>query len=85
MPKPELLKVARYSPHNAPGFAKHSSTFKNDERCYDDAYFVGKNEHEVWGVTTDTFMARPGHYIDYDVNYSTEGDCYVGVLARDYE
>lgn len=72
-----------FLPESAPGYAKHSSTFKNDDRCYEVAYFVGDDEREVATRTAEHFLDSKDH-IDYDVNYSLEGDCWVGVVARDH-
>lgn len=77
------MKVYGPNDPELPGFAKHSSTFKNDERCTEVWFIVGDDEDEVWQVTEDIFDKKPNDYIDRDVNKSTEGDCYVGVVCKD--
>jgi len=69
---------------DAPGFAHHSSSFRNDDRCYEVDFIIGSNYDEVQQRTRMLYQ-RPDHeYSDYDVNYSTEGDMYVGITCRDY-
>jgi hypothetical protein len=70
-----------YTPENAPGFAKARSTFTNDERCYDAHYVVGSDYDEVRIWTVSIF--DQGGYSDYDINWSTEGEQFVGVVCKD--
>jgi len=75
--------VQTYSIDNAPSFAKHSSSFKNDKRCYPVHFVVGAGYDEVQRQTK--FLAQADEdIVDYDVNYSTEGESYVGVTCKDY-
>ncbi len=72
-----------YTTADAPGFAKHSSSFRTDERCYDVHFVVGSDYNEVL-VDTLALMASDKTLIDYDVGYSTEGAEFVGVTCRDH-
>lgn len=72
-----------YTSKDAPGFAKHSSTFRNDDRCYEVHYVVGDNYDDVRDEVI-RLIRRDSTLLDYDVNFSTEGDAYVGVTVRDY-
>ena len=70
-----------YTPEEAPSFARASSSFRSDSRCEDVFYIVGDDEYEVMENTN--FIFSSGDFTDYDVNYSLEGDTFVGVLCRD--
>lgn len=70
-----------YSPDEAPGFAKASSTFTRDNRCEDVWYVVGEDYDEVYIMTKTLFTEIDA--VDYDVNFSTEGNMFVGVVAQD--
>lgn len=65
----------------APGFAKHNSTFKNDSRCVAVDFVIGDSYAEVVLKTQELFTQ--GGYIDWDVNYSLEGGKWVGVTCKD--
>jgi hypothetical protein len=75
------MTTKTYNRDDAPGFAKHSSSFKNDERCIETHFIVGPDYNEVL-VDTLAIFTENG-YIDYDVNYSTEGAAWVGVICED--
>lgn len=71
---------------NVPGYARHSSTFKTDKRCMEDAFVVGDDHDEVYSTTRGAWLELSKHtkkVTDYDVNWSTEGGMYVGVVAID--
>lgn len=78
------MSVERYTAENAPGFAKHASSFKNDDRCYEVDFVTGPDYDEVWTEIIKCYGTGEG-YSDLDVNFSTEGDCYVGITCRDYD
>jgi hypothetical protein len=75
--------MKNYTAEDAPGFAKHSSSFKNDDRCYEVHFVVGDTYDEVV-VECIRHMAHDKTLVDYDVNWSTEGQQYVGVTCRDH-
>lgn len=77
-----MIQVFDPATDEVPGYAKHSSTFKNDERCYETHYVVGD---EFDAVRQATILLMEADSIDYDVNFSTEGGVYVGVVAKDHE
>jgi hypothetical protein len=76
-----LMAVEVFNRDNAPGFAKHSSTFKNDERCVEVHFVTGVDYNEVLVETLDLWSSNK--LIDYDVNFSTEGGVWVGVTCED--
>ena len=75
------MAVQVYSKADAPGFAKHSSSFKTDERCVEVHFVVGADYQEVLVETLSLYTENK--LVDYDVNFSTEGAMYVGVTCVD--
>ncbi len=74
----------QFTAETAPGYAKYSSTFKNDDRCYEVDFFVADTYDEALKAVLDRYLTGED-YSDYDINYSTEGGKYVGVTCRDYD
>lgn len=75
------MAVQVYSRANAPGFARHASSFKTDERCVEVHFVVGTDYNEVLVETME--LRTSNDLVDYDVNYSTEGAAWVGVTCVD--
>ena len=65
----------------APSFAKHSSSFKNDERCVEVDFVIGDDYTEVVKATQKLWLDN--EFIDYDINWSIEGEKWVGVTCED--
>lgn len=70
-----------YTPDTAPGFVKASSSFTKDERC-EDAHYVVSDDYDI-AYTWAKAIFDKGGYSDYDVNFSTEGGKFVGVVCKD--
>lgn len=74
--------VTMYNYDDAPSFAKASSSFQRDTRCYGVDSVVGDDYDEVLAATLRFY--NQGGYIDYDVAYSLEGGKYVGTTVKDF-
>lgn len=70
-----------YTPETAPSFVRASSSFTSDERCVD-AHYVVDGDYDIVLTWTRSIFDKGG-YSDYDVNFSTEGDKFVGVVCKD--
>lgn len=66
----------------APSYAKHSSTFKTDPSCVEVFFFIGDDWDEVY-LKTKTVAQSSIRYVDYDVNWSNEGEKFVGIVVED--
>lgn len=77
------MTTTTYTIESAPGFAKHASSFKTDERCYEVHFVVGDSYEEVL-VECISHITEDKTLVDYDVNWSTEGHKFVGVTCRDH-
>lgn len=64
-----------------PSFAKANSTFARDETCKATYYIVGKDYDDVFDTARQ--LCFDIHGVDYDVNWSLEGENYVGVVVED--
>lgn len=72
-----------FTADTAPGFAKHASSFRSDDRCEDVYYVVGEDFKEVLTETLRLYTLEK--HIDYDLSYSTEAAKWVGITTRDKE
>jgi hypothetical protein len=76
------MTMMTYTPADAPGFAKASSSFARDETCKDVHYVTGSDYDQVY-IMVKTLFDTNDNLVDYDVNYSLEGDLFVGVTCED--
>jgi hypothetical protein len=66
----------------APSWALHTSSFKNDERCIEVDVVIGEHYAQVLGQTQRLFQDSKT-LVDYDLRFSTEGDAWVGITCED--
>lgn len=81
------MAIQEYAFENAPSWAKNTSTFARDERCEEVDCIVGDSHDEVYSATRMAFinleLANRKKVCDYDINWSREGEMWVGVTAID--
>lgn len=78
--------IQEYAFQHAPNFARASSTFQKDERCVEVDCIVGDDHDEVYSTTRvahDTLAKSTDKVTDYDINWSREGEKWVGVTCVD--
>lgn len=78
--------IQEYAFEQAPSFARATSTFTRDDRCVEVDCVVGDSHDEVYSTTRaahDRLAKSTKKVTDYDINWSREGEKWVGVTCID--
>lgn len=76
------VAVQKFDYKDAPKSYQLTSSFRNDERCYEVHVIAGEHYHEVSDVTRKLFQEED--CIDWDTNWDSVSGLWVGITCRDY-